>query len=111
MEMVITEASAGAVFSITGRMDALSAPEVEAKLNPWLEQKQRVLILDLEGLDYISSAGLRVLLFAAKRMKARGGVLFLARLQAGVKQVFEISGFSAILPIYDTVEAALEAAK
>ena len=111
MEMVITEASGGTVFSLTGRMDALSAPEVEAKLNPWLEENKRVLVLDLAGLDYISSAGLRILLSAAKRMKARAGVLFLARLQNGVRQVFEISGFSAILPIYDTVEAALEAAK
>jgi anti-anti-sigma factor len=111
MEMVVTEASAATVFSIRGRMDALSAPEVEAKLNPWFEQNGKTLIIDLEDLDYISSAGLRVLLSAAKKMKARGGVLFLARLQEGVKQVFEISGFSAIIPIYETVEAALEAAK
>ena len=111
MEIVITEESAAAVFSIAGRMDALSAPDVEAKLNQWLEQNKARLIMDLEGLDYISSAGLRILLSAAKKLKARGGVLLLARLQTGVKQVFEISGFAAIIPIYETVGTALEAAK
>ena len=110
MEIVITEKSNAAVFSIIGRMDALSAPDVETKINQWLEQNKIKLIMDLERLDYISSAGLRILLSAAKKMKARGGVLVLTRLQAGVRQVFEISGFSAIMPIYETVEAALEAA-
>jgi len=111
MEIVIIEKPAATVFSISGRMDALSAPDVEAGINQWLEQNKMKLIMDLERLDYISSAGLRILLSAAKKMKARGGVLLLAHLQAGVKQVFEISGFTAIMPIYETVEAALEAAK
>lgn len=113
MEIVITEKSTAAVFSIIGRMDALSAPDAETRINQWLEQNLEQnkikLIMDLERLDYISSAGLRILLSAAKKMKARGGVLVLTRLQAGVRQVFEISGFSAIMPIYETVEAALEA--
>ncbi|MBN2439409.1 MAG: STAS domain-containing protein [Deltaproteobacteria bacterium] len=111
MEIAVTQESTVTVFSITGRLDALSAPDVEAKLNQWLEQNETRLVIDLEGLNYISSAGLRILLSVAKKMKARGGVLFLARLQAGVKQVFDISGFTAIIPIYETVGAALEAAK
>jgi anti-anti-sigma factor len=111
MEIVVTQESTVAVISIIGRLDALSAPDVEEKLNQWLEQNETRLVIDLEGLDYISSAGLRILLSAAKKMKTRRGVLFLARLQAGVKQVFDISGFAAIIPIYETVGAALEAAK
>jgi anti-anti-sigma factor len=111
MEIAVTQESTVAVFSITGRLDALSAPDVEKKLNRWLEQNETRLVIDLEGLDYISSAGLRILLSAAKKMKTREGVLFLARLQAGVKQVFDISGFASIIPIYETVGAALEAAK
>jgi anti-anti-sigma factor len=111
MESVVTRESAVTVFSVTGRLDALAAPDMEGKLNRWLEQNETKLVIDMRGLDYISSAGLRVLLSAAKKIKARGGVLFLAHLQTCVMHVFEISGFSSIIPIYETVEAARDAAK
>ncbi len=110
MEIIVTEKPSATVFSICGRMDALSAPDAEARIRQWLEQNRTKLIMDLENLDYISSAGLRILLSAAKQMKARGGMLLLARLQSGVRQVFDISGFAVIIPIYETLEAALEAA-
>jgi len=69
------------------------------------------LIFDLEGLDYISSAGLRVFLTTAKKMKARDGKLCMARLRDNVKDVFTISGFIALIPAFDTLGAAQDAVK
>ena len=69
------------------------------------------LVLDLNGLEYISSAGLRVILSAAKKMKARNGKLGLSRLQPRVREVFQVSGFSSIIPVFETLPAALDAVR
>jgi anti-anti-sigma factor len=111
MEIVSTQEADVAVFSVTGRLDALSVPELEEQLGKWLEQAGKALVIDFEGLEYISSAGLRILLATAKKMKARGGKLCLSRLRTNVKEVFDISGFSAIIPIFDNLGAARDAAK
>jgi anti-anti-sigma factor len=111
MNIAVRRESDISVFSVSGRMDAMSAPNFEEQLDRWLEKNETVLLIDFEALDYISSAGLRVLLSAAKKMKAKQGKLILARLQDSVKQVFDVSGFATIIPIHDTVEAALDTLK
>ena len=63
---------------------------------------------DLEFLEYLSSAGLRVILGAAKEMKRRDGKFVLCALNAYVKEVFEVSGFGAIIPIAESVEAGIK---
>jgi anti-anti-sigma factor len=68
------------------------------------------LVLDFSGLDYISSAGLRVLLMAAKRVQAEKGAMALFGMKEHVKDVFEISGFLPVLTVVDSAEAAIEAA-
>ena len=65
------------------------------------------MIIEFKDLDYISSAGLRVILKATKALKREEGRIMLCDMQDYVKEVFEISGFTAIIPIYDSVEAAL----
>lgn len=67
------------------------------------------MILDCGGLSYVSSAGLRVVLIAGKRLRAVGGVLLLCGLNDQIGEVFQISGFGALFPIHDTVAAALAA--
>jgi anti-anti-sigma factor len=64
------------------------------------------LLIELSQLEYISSAGLRVLLVVAKRIQQKGGKVVLCALVPNVKEVFEISGFSSIFKIFDTVEDA-----
>ena len=64
-------------------------------------------LLDFSSLDYISSAGLRVLLGAAKQLRAKGGTLGMFGLNQSVQEVFEISGFSSILSVYPTEDAAV----
>jgi anti-anti-sigma factor len=72
-----------------------------------MAEGEKDFVIDLGELDYISSAGLRVILATAKRLKEKEGKILLASLQDMVKEVFEISGFSAIIPIYESVESAL----
>ncbi len=73
-----------------------------------IEEGEVNFIVDFEELDYISSAGLRSILVTAKKLKSTNGKLLLTKLKDVVKEVFEISGFSKIIPIYDSMDAALE---
>lgn len=93
--------------SLAGRLDSMTAPEVEAKLLPLADKPGGDLLLDLSGLEYISSAGLRVVLMAAKRLRAGKGRFRLCGLSAHVRQVFEISGFLGILTVCDDCEQAI----
>jgi anti-anti-sigma factor len=94
------------VVSVKGRMDAVTAPEFEKAVETLMDDGETAFVVDLADLDYISSAGLRSILALAKRLKTNGGSLRLAALQDGVKEVFDISGFSSIIPVFDTVEGA-----
>ena len=94
------------VVSIKGRMDAVSSPEFERETAPLLAEGSNVVILDLAALEYISSAGLRSILTLTKKLKSTGGQLLIAGLQGVVKEVFEISGFPSIIPLFDSVESA-----
>jgi anti-anti-sigma factor len=99
----------GVVFlSFKGRLDGTSAPEAEQTIRNILENENTRLLFDLELLEYLSSAGLRVVLGAAKEMKRRDGKFVLCALNAYVKEVFEVSGFGAIIPIAESVEAGLK---
>ena len=95
------------IVKVTGKMDAVSSPEFENKLLELMGEGEKDFVIDLAELDYISSAGLRVILATAKRLKEKEGKILLASLKDMVKEVFEISGFSAIIPIYESVDSAL----
>jgi len=106
MEMTNRKERNALVISIQGRMDAVTAPDFEKEVDRLLEKGETRFVVDLGGLDYISSAGLRSILSLAKKLKSNSGTLHLAALQAVVKEVFDISGFSSIIPIFDSVESA-----
>ena len=95
------------VVSVKGRMDAVSSPEFDKGLAELIAEGEKVFIIDLGDLDYISSAGLRSILATTKKLKAKEGQLLLSSLKDVVKEVFEISGFSSIIPIHESVESAL----
>jgi anti-anti-sigma factor len=92
-----------------GRLDSTTSPGLEKALLEHIEGGDRRLLLDLADLGYISSMGLRVVLLAAKRMRAAGGKFALCSLNANISEVFEISGFSSILDIFPTHDAATAA--
>lgn len=94
------------VLGPVGRLDSLSCREFEGRLLSALNESGAV-VVNCTALDYISSAGLRVLLVAAKQARAASGRLALAALRDSPREVFDISGFSAIFAIHPTVEAAI----
>ena len=84
-------------IALEGRLDTMTAPELEAELNQSLGSVDS-LTLDFSKLEYISSAGLRVLLSAHKTMNAKGGMT-VTHVNEIVQEVFEVTGFSEILTI------------
>ena len=98
------------IVSVHGKIDQLSAEAFHRQLLPYLVQcgvGQQAVILDLSGVEYISSAGLRIFMLASREVKPRQGRLSLVGLQPVVKEIFEISKFSLLFPIHERVEDAL----
>lgn len=83
-----------------GRVDGTNAREFEKALLAAIGEDDRLLIIDLQELIYISSAGLRVFLMVAKELQRRGGKLVVCTLTETINEVFEISGFSKIIPTH-----------
>lgn len=94
------------VFAPTGRIDGTNANAVEAELKAILEASGPNLILDLSGISYLSSAGLRVVLVAAKSTRASGGKVVLAGPRPAISEIFKMSGFDRILETVSDAEAA-----
>lgn len=95
-------------LSISGRLDAVSAVEADKDFSSIIAEGHNNLLIDLNKLDYISSAGLRVLLVVAKRIQQNSGKVVLCALTTNVKEVFEISGFSSIFNIFATSSEAIK---
>ena len=93
------------------RFDAYSAKEVEADLNEAIDNGADKILCDFSGTEYISSAGLRVLLATAKKLKKVGGEICLSALKPYVSEVFETAGFTPLFKIYDSEKEALTGMK
>ncbi len=96
MEIKKTMDGAKTVIAVTGRVDTTTAPELEAGLKL---VGNETLTLDLSGVPYMSSAGLRCLLAAQKKMMAGGGTMTVVGIQPAVKEVLDITGLSGILTL------------
>ncbi len=107
MHIHIDERPNALVVSVAGKIDASNSPEIEKEIATSTATVQKILLLDLQGLEYMSSAGLRVVLISAKNLKAKGLDLLISGLQGPVKDVFELSGFYSIFKIFPTLEEAL----
>lgn len=83
-------------FKLSGRLDTTTAPLLQEELIPAFEESNN-LMLDFGGIEYVSSAGLRVLLLGAKTAKAAGGTQTLQNVSSEVKEVFELTGFDTVL--------------
>ena len=107
MEVTTVSHGLAIVLAVTGRLDAETVTPFEARLFDLIAEGHRRIILNLAGLGYINSAGLRVLLVAAKRLNADGGRLLLAAPGDLVGRVLDVSGFSGMLETCATTEEAL----
>lgn len=110
MEIRELRGDGATVLQLCGRLDGTTSPEVDERLLA-VAADTKVLVLDLAELVYISSAGLRVLLKAAKQAQMARQKLLLAGLQPLVKQVFDVSGFTSIFALFSTRDEALNSAK
>ena len=94
------------VLRVDGFIDTITAPEVERTLGTMVDQGKYRLIMDLGGVDYISSAGWGIFISRIKEIRRNGGDLKLVRMSPGVYEVFELLEFDRILRAYDSVEEA-----
>jgi anti-anti-sigma factor len=108
MEITQQEENGIVTIAIEGRLDADSSPEAEKVVREALEGQTTRVLFNLGALEYLSSAGLRVLLSAAKEMRRRDGKIALCSLNEFVKEIFEVSGFQSLIPIVDSVESGIE---
>jgi anti-sigma B factor antagonist len=107
MEITEIKRNGAVILGLAGRLDASNAGVLEEKLLTLIAGGNTRLVIDGNKLDYISSAGLRVLLVAAKRLNATGGKISLYALKDQIKEVFDIAGFSSIFAIYRTQDEAI----
>lgn len=107
MEMSEEVVSGARILSLSNRLDAVTSKPVEERILGLINGGEHRLVVDLARLEYISSAGLRVLLLAAKRMKAVDGRLALCSPTDHVRQVFEISGFASVISIHASRDQAI----
>lgn len=109
--MEITERQEGQIMVVclNGRFDAQSAAQVEEGFKSRIESGNSNLLVDMDGVEYVSSAGLRVLLATSKKLGMAGGKLLLCSLKPYVQEVFEVAGFTSIFQIHPDAESGLKA--
>lgn len=107
--MQIAESRVNGIVAVApaGRIDTTTAPALEQHLIGLLNGGERRIVVDLTGVDYISSAGLRVMLLLARRLQDAGGRLGLCGMGDPVRQVFQLAGFLPLFVVHDTRQAAV----
>ncbi len=103
MEVRREEKDGTLILHMTGRLDAVTAPEFEADMQDMLAAPESNLILDFQGLDYVSSAGLRIILKIAKKYKTVAHEFCVCQIQDHVMEVFEMSGFEHFITIKNSL--------
>ncbi len=108
MKIVKVEKEGVVCLKIDGRLDGKTASEAESTVKGVLKEGRQQLLFDLSQMEYISSAGLRVILMAVKELRSKKGKVVLCGLTPYVKEIFDVSNFSSIIPITDSVETGLQ---
>jgi anti-anti-sigma factor len=107
--MEISSERSGAILVVApkGRVDSTTSDELKREVSDAVAAGERRIVLDFTGVDYISSAGLRILLIAEKELRGVGGALVLCGPTEPVRQVLTLSGFMTLLTVESTRDAAL----
>jgi anti-anti-sigma factor len=111
MELAHESAGDVVVAKLAGRLDSSAAPSAEEQLMGLVAGGAPRLVIDLSKLEYVSSAGLRVLLLVARKVQQAQGKLALFGLAPGVREVFSISGFDTIFTVRDDAATATAAVR
>ena len=110
MEIRSAEDSGVTVIGVSGRLDSATSDALDAAVRSRIAAGQTRIVLDLSALDYVSSAGLRVFLMAARAVSGKGS-LALAAPQPRVQQVFDIAAVGSLVKIYGSTADAVKALK
>lgn len=108
MVIKITYEADFTLISIEGSLDTNTSKEADDQFIKLLEEGNYKLLIDFSNLEYISSSGLRILLATSKKLKPLKGDLRICGLNETVNEVFEISGFTMIFNVFNTVDEARE---
>ncbi len=95
------------IFHIKGRLDSSSTPELEQLVLTSLEQGSKNLILDFSDLEYINSAGLRVLVMSHQRLHPLGGQVMVCGVRDYIAEIFDISGYNRVFSMYPNLNQAI----
>ncbi len=109
MEITSRDYKRVSVVRVVGRVDSLTAPQFEEKLNEFITAGKIHLVVEMDGTDYLSSAGARALISTQKTLKPRGGQLALAKPSKRVRDVLQLAGLEPLFQIFDDTEAAVGA--
>jgi len=97
------------VVSLFGELDVASAPNLREQLIQLVSQGSHLLVLDLEGLDFLDSTGLGAIISALKRARTNGGDLRLVCTQSRIRRLFEITALDKAFPLFTSLDAAVRA--
>jgi len=107
MQILIEEHDKALALKLSGHLGHASVDELAKVFDEKIGQGRNNFIVDMQDLQYISSAGLRCLLQASSKVSQLSGKIVLCGLQPEVKQIFDVSGFTSLFPTYDTLHKAL----
>lgn len=111
MQITTNNEAGAAVIRVEGSMDAISVNEFDAEWKKVLEEGNQCVVVEMSGLEYISSAGLRGILMLAKMTQMKGVKLAFAGMRDMVSDMFKLSGFLTILSVHPDVPSAIAALK
>ncbi len=107
MEIQDRQVNGITVMTLKGSIDALTAPKIAEAIQAQLGKGNIKIVADMSGVGYTSSAGLRVILSTIKETRSEGGDFRLCGVKTDVMKVLNLSGFTNILKLFDTLDAAL----
>ena len=107
METQVEEKGDVVVLRLQGRLDAASSPQIEQQINSIIETGNFKIVLNLAGVDYLSSAGMRLLLATSKKLKHLEGKILTCHISDDVMDVIKMAGFQHVLELYQTEEESL----
>jgi anti-sigma B factor antagonist len=103
----VTEHNGRSVLAVHGEVDVYTAPRFRERLIELVSAGERRVVVDLEGVDFLDSTGLGVLVGGLKRLRSNDGDLSLVCTQSRILKVFEVTGLTKVFEIHDSVDAAV----
>lgn len=108
VQFTLEETDHKKIVRLQGKIDAMSTPNLEKKLMPLIDKERKILV-DFSKVEYLSSAGMRLLLSVTRKMKAKEGMIVFFGINDEVSEIIKMAGFEKILSIYPNEKAALKA--